>query len=384
MLKLVLLITFMSSFALEAAECRGVLKELLKLYPSQDEATMMIRIQNAENKHQYLRSFIPYYYQRCYELRETLPVYSKLQKHVAQIAGDAHVENFGYMLNNKGVPVFTLNDFDDVIEAPLFLDVMRLSQSSGYMGEFEQARLLLAYESGLSGAGREFSPYIKKLGNKAQAGGVASKAEIIEGSHGPQFAVRKTPSFDTTITEKRSMESVLKKKFGNKSKLLDSYRTNKESGGSAFGKRYHALTEINGEKHFIEFKEVMESGVVKSWVKKPISDEQRILKARKTYLGDDFNEKLDIVKIGDKTFQMRFKAEGNKSIDLTKVKNSELSGVIEDEFFVLGQLHRKALGGTDASVQPYLNDFKTVSVDEWNQSVKIMKKEVKAAYKEHK
>lgn len=353
---------------------------LLEMYPEQSKKMLVTRIENAKNKHMFMRAFIPYYYDEAFNLKESLPVYGKLKKHVGQIVGDAHVGNFGYMVNNEGKSVLVLNDFDDVAEAPLFLDVMRLSQSASYVDDFKQAKLLGAYRKGVSGSSYEFSDFIQKLGAKAQKGGNKSKAEFSSTAVGPRFSVKSEPSKILSKEIENSLQNVLTEKFGKNTKLHDAYQTMKESGGSAFGIRYHALMEVDGEIHFVEFKEIMDGGVVPRWVTKKVSNEERILNARSTFLGHDFDQKLDVVKVDGKTFQLRFKAEGNKSIDVKKASEKELPRLMEDEFYILGQLHRKSLHNNPAQISDYLLDFDQVTISEWEESVKLMKQKIKKAY----
>lgn len=380
-MKSVLLLILFISLPLEAKNCtKEVIEKLMKLYPEQSKKMMKLRIENAKNKHMFMRAFIPYYYREAYKLRETIPAWHKLNKHVGQIVGDAHVGNFGFMTNNKGKPVLTLNDFDDVAEAPLFLDVMRLSQSASYVGDFNQIRFLDAYKKGLSGADHKVSEYVAELGQKAKKGGMTTKAEFTVTPSGPRFSIKSEPATLTGKKEKESLEKILSEKYGPKARLHDSYSTMKESGGSAFGKRYHALVELDGNIHFIEFKEIMEGGVVAKWTPRSVSNEQRIENAKSVFLGDSFDGKLDVVKIGDTPYQLRFKAKGNKSIDVKAVDETKVSLVIEDEFYTLGQLHRNSLSASNGSLSGYIKDFNSVTPEDWEESVRIMKKSVKDAY----
>lgn len=379
-MKLNIFFLLLLSLPLQAKPCKKVMTALLELYPEQSKKMLVTRIENAKNKHMFMRAFIPYYYEEAFALKESLPVYDKMKKHVGQIVGDAHVGNFGYMVNNDGKSVLVLNDFDDVAEAPLFLDVMRLSQSASYVDDFKQAKLLEAYRKGVSGSGYEFSDFIQKLGAKAQKGGNKSKAEFTMTSAGPRFTAKSEPSKKIGPEIQTSLQSVFSEKFGKNAKLHDAYLTMKESGGSAFGTRYHALMEVEGEIHFVELKEIMDGGVVSHWLTKQVTNEERILNARQTFLGQGFDQKLDVVKVDGKTFQLRFKAEGNKSIDVKKALETELPGVIEDEFYILGQLHRKSLHNNPVEIKDYLTDFDRVTTSEWEESVKLMKQKIKKTY----
>lgn len=372
---------FFISSSLHAAQCKDLVTRMLELYPDQNTKMMMTRIQNAKNKHMFMRAFIPYYYRESFEIKDTIPVYQKLKNHTGQIVGDAHVGNFGLLLDNKGKPVMTLVDYDDVGEAPLFLDVMRLSQSASYVGDFKQAKLLEAYKRGLTSSPHKLSDYMIDLQNKSLKNGMATKADYTVTPQGARFSTKTEPATAISAQEKNSIDSVLKGKFGSKIKLHDSYKTMKESGGSAYGTRYHALVEIEGKMNFIEFKEIMKGGIV-SWDKRALTDGKRIETAMNTYLGKGFEQNLDVVKVGNKSYQLRFKAEGNEAIDLAKVSSKEVPRVIEDEFYILGQLHRRSLGGNKSSVEAYASDLDKVEVKEWEDSVKMMKKVVKKAYEQ--
>lgn len=375
-----LLLTLFFSPVSEAGRCDKALKELLAHYTDQNEKMMVTRIENASNKHKYIRSFIPSYYSTIYDVRETLPVFAKLKSHRGKIVGDAHVENFGYVVNNKGKVKFTMNDFDDTADAPLFLDVMKLSQSASYTVDLNQAKLIEAYRKGIAGKTKELAPYTRKLGEKAQKGGTTSKAEFELSKKGKKkFVEKNEPYFPTTKKEDEAVEKALKEKFKD-AKLQDIYRTSKESGGSAFGTRYHAIVDIDGKTHFLEFKEINPGGVIDKWVTKKVTDENRVRQSIQTFYGDDFKDYLDVVKLDGKPYQVRFKLEGNKAIAMDKVPEEEIQSVIEDEFYLLGQLHRTSMGGTDKAVAAYAKDLDKVTIEEWEESLSIMRKEIKKKF----
>lgn len=378
LLKLLLFLTL--SFELHAKPCKNIIQAFLELYPHHDKEMILTRLQNAKNKHKFMRGFIPYYYQEAYEARKIIPVHKKLHGTTGQIVGDAHVENFGFMINNDGKPILALNDFDDVADAPLYLDVMRLSQSASYIEDIKQAKLIAAYKKGLQNSDYKFSGYIEKLKDKSKAGGVTSKADYTKTENGLRFTEKDLPISESEIAE---VTKILKEKFGAGFRLHDSYKTMKASGGSAYGNRFHVLAEFDNKIHFIELKEIFDSGVVGKFAK-VVTNEERILSARNTFLGDNFDNKLDVVKVDKTSFQLRFKSEGNKSIDFAKVDEKEVHKVIEDEFFVLGQLHRKSLNNSTKDVKSYVKDLDSVTTEEWEDSVKIMKEKIKKAFDKSK
>lgn len=338
---------------------------------------MITRFENANDSHKFLRSFIPFYYDKAFKLKEKLPVFQKLGQYRGQIVGDAHVENFGFLIDNKGKARLTMNDFDDTAHGPVFLDVLRLSKSSSYVSNIKQKKLIEAYVEGIQGTKREMSSYITKLAEKAEKGGKKPKVDAVKTKQGLKFAEKNEPNFPVTSEELGSMEKALQEKFG-KIKIHDSYRTMKESGGSAFGKRYHAIVDVRGETHFIELKEIKEGGVVSSWVTKPVTEEERVRQGMKAFHQNDFEDHLTVVSLDGKPYQARFKLEGIKSIDLASVKKKDLDQVILDEFYLLGQLHRTSLGN---KVKDYIQDLLRVKTKEWEESVSILRDEMDKAYK---
>ena len=353
----------------------------MDLYPEHSKDIMLTRFEAARNKHKFLRSFIPYYYKEVYKSQAELPAFAKASKTSGHIVGDAHVENFGFLISNDGKSVLALNDFDDVAEAPLVLDVMRLSQSASYMDkELDHAKLIKSYVQGLKDSPHEYSGFIKKLAEKSKSGGHLSKADMTVVDGKKLFAVKQEPNFVTTEPQKKVLADLLKKKYGSNVQLHDSYGTMKVSGGSAYGQRYHLLAEIDGHEHFIELKEVMDTGVVPKLLTNQPGNTERILSARDVFLGKNFADKLDVVKFEDKTFQLRYKAAGNKSIDFGKVKPEDMKTVIQDEFYLLGQLHRKSLEANPVKVESYLKDINSISSKDWEETTKIMRKKIAKAF----
>lgn len=378
-LKLVLLLVI--TFQAEAKPCKKVTAALLELYPEHTKSIMVARFEKATNKHKFLRSFIPYYYQQIHKHADKLPAFQKASKTKGYIAGDAHVENFGFLVDNNGKSIMALNDFDDVAQSSLVMDVMRLSQSASYVNkELDQTHLIQAYLKGLNDKPYELSEYINKLAAKASGGGKLSKAEFTTTATGKQFAIKQAPTFATTQAQHSGLEAILKKKYGKDVKLHDSYRTMKESGGSAYGTRYHLLAEFDGQVHFIELKEASGSGVVPELLSKAQTNPERILGARNTFLGNNFDRQLDVVAFENQNFQLRFKAKGNKSIDLGKARAEEIPKIIEDEFFILGQLHRKSLAASEAPIAQYTKDIHSISIKEWDETIKFMRERIKTAF----
>ena len=377
----ILLIFLLLPLAAEAKPCKKITKALLDLYPEHTKEIMLTRFENASDKHKFLRSFIPYYSQEIAQSSAEMPAMQKASKTTGHIVGDAHVENFGYLVGNDGKSILALNDFDDVAQGPLVLDVMRLSQSGSYMDKnLDQAKLIKSYLEGLKNSPYKYSDFVNKLGAKSLEGGHLSKAETKVVGNAKVFAVKQSPSFATTEAQIKTFHDILKKKHGKNYKLLDSYRTMKESGGSAYGKRYHLLVEVDGKEGFIELKEVMDTGVVPKLQSKKVSNKERIISSRDVFLGANYSEMIDVVEVEEKQFQLRHKIAGNKSLDFSKIKSKDYGGLIQDEFYLLGQLHRKSLNADPNKIASYTKDINSITDKEWQLTTDFMRKKIRKAF----
>jgi hypothetical protein len=60
-MKLNIIFLLLLSLPLQAKPCKKVMTALLELYPEQSKKMLVTRIENAKNKHMFMRAFIPYY-----------------------------------------------------------------------------------------------------------------------------------------------------------------------------------------------------------------------------------------------------------------------------------------------------------------------------------
>jgi hypothetical protein len=359
---------------------KEVITNILSLYPEQSKEMLTIRLKNATDKHKFMRSFIPYYYAHVYDLTDFLPIHKKLKSFKGMIVGDAHVENFGFLINNKGQSVLSLNDFDDVITGPLYLDVMRLSQSASYVDKtLDVSKFLEAYKRGLKNEKHTFSDYTQKLQKQSELKGLSYNEKIFDPKKGLKFLQKESGAEDLTLGDLKQLEKILTQEFGQNIKLGDTYTYSKDSGGSAFSKRYRVLFEVEGTPHFIEFKQIKNSGVLpKLTGRQTENNSKRVLEARDLFLGDDFSEKLRVVKIGEFDFQIRYKYAGHQGVDFNEIAEKEYLDVIVDEFNLLGQLHRKSMD--ESMINAYIKQMNNLTANDWSESISAIKKRMKNSF----
>lgn len=204
------------------------LARLKKLYPDQSENFIIERFKNADSPLMKWRSFPPYYYE-LYDRLNTQFKSKKFSSIKGLCAGDAHLENFGFLyLPEKNSTLFGLNDLDDVSACHLLSDTLRLLvgqkiiDPSVSVTEWHQA-----YIDGLKGAKRSLPESLKKLEKKSLKNGVELskknkklfEEKKCEGEYSP-----------LTVKEKQTLDSYLQ---GLGHKYVFACMRTKDSGGSA-------------------------------------------------------------------------------------------------------------------------------------------------------
>ena len=98
---------------------------LLNLYTDYDFSDKEIRkkLEAATDALQFFRSFLPAYYDLAARA-EPMP---RLTEFRGMTAGDAHLENFGALIQADGSVIYSINDVDDYgVKVPVYLDFLRL------------------------------------------------------------------------------------------------------------------------------------------------------------------------------------------------------------------------------------------------------------------
>jgi hypothetical protein len=368
-------------FHLEAKPCKKdvLLEQLSRYYSHQNEDVLKFRMNKVSgNDDKWMRSLPRLYTQLIADNKEQLRIMEKAGKHKAYAAGDAHMENFGFTIDNQGLGKLGLNDLDDPARSPVVMDVLKLSQSAYYnYKKFDQPEMIKSYLRGLEEAPHEFSSYIQKLSEKSVKGGEISKAkvkgEVLKFDTKPEF------DFPTTAEENKDILKSLKKIYGGTAEVHDTYWTSKVTGGSAFGKRFHVLARIDGKIEFVELKQITDSAIAPELMVKEIPNSQRVKEARDILLGEGFDKRLSVVKIDGQDYQLRFKSKGNQSIVIDEIDKKELGDVIRDDFYILGKVHRQSLKAEGASpakatalVDDYIKSIKSISDKDWSDDLNFM------------
>lgn len=227
------------------------LERLKRLYPEQSEDFIVERFKNANSALMKWRSFPPYYYQMVDRLQKELVKYKSLTAAKGLCAGDAHLENFGYLyLPDTNQSKFGLNDLDDVSECTLILDTLRLLVGHKLVDpSIDTSAWHSAYMDGLSGKSRSAPADLSEL-----------LADSLKKKNGTSKKYRKMFESKTCSGEFAAMNA-------NEKATLDYYLLNanlkysfacmraKDSGGSAGRSRFVVeANEFKKDKLVFELK----------------------------------------------------------------------------------------------------------------------------------
>jgi hypothetical protein len=349
-------------------------KKLQELNPWLTPEQIETKIEDCESPFKFMRSFVSTYYDL---IAHGIPGHAKrfgsLSTHQGWIMGDAHPENFGTLLNDRGKSTFTMNDLDDFSQGPLYLDFLRLISAVKLREDTVSIKSLLkAYQKGLSGETRDFSEATEKLLKKSEKKGLTVDPDL------PDDAVA------LTAAEKAKVQKWVQDMLGDEFGFKDAYRRGREDGGSGGLQRIELLLAPKAKAHVpvdtvpVELKELTTPSTFPIQSGEIPSVEKRIDEGLDITLGRNASQIYRVVEWEGKKMLMRPRWDGNLSTKLKKLDVDEVENFIQDEAYVLGALHRKSAKDRDA----YLKAFSEYSESDWEEESDLVAKSIHKMFKE--
>ena len=360
--------------------CREMLSDF---YPTQSSEFLDARISANEDFYSFYRAFSPVFYKQMLE-QNFGSLFKPLEKYRGTIAGDLHVENFGFAIDDKGKVVFTVNDIDDATEGEIYYDVIRHFISAKIVDkEITWDKYFSAYQKGLKGESRDFSFYTDK--------GMNDVAEVTEkyinkyvDLDGPfKFKKFKTPYRASTSIETEELTKALKEKFP-KIEIFDHYVRIKEDGGSAGLKRFQVLARVSPKDkvQWLDIKETAISGYDKVLGPKAKETfENRMLAVKSNIYGNQFDESLDVLTIENHPYSFRFVDQFASALKLADIPEDDHADVILDEAYVIGKMHQLSL---KENAPEYARTWAEVKSSVLEERLVELKFKLKDLYKESK
>jgi uncharacterized protein (DUF2252 family) len=346
-------------------------------YPAQSKDFLEKRIAANKDFHSFYRAFVPFYYDIINEDQEIKNTFLQLSKFKAAIGGDAHVENFGFVMTSAGSARLVLNDVDDASLAPVYMDVMRLYISGKIVtDDLHWVNFLAAYQSGLKGEDHVFSDYVKR--NKQNAPTEIKKFldEYISSEQPIKFIKFKKPMYVLDEPTKNEIKESLKK-TNSQIKIYDDYLRVKEDGGSAGITRYEVLAQVvpGEEPVWLDIKEMTVSSYDKVFKKDVPTFSQRMSLIKNSLYEEDISSHISMIKIGNKDFSVRTMNQFGLGVKIEDISHLELADTVLDEAYALGQIHARSLQKNSLKVDDYSQAWEKIP----NDNVKSASKKIRDA-----
>lgn len=358
-------------------------KELIAhFYPNQTKSFIKNRIKANEDFHSFFRAFAPLFYKELKDDKELQKLFLPLKKFQGTIAGDLHLENFGFIVDDKGKVFFNLNDFDDVTEGILFQDLTRHFLSAKIVDkDISWHKFFKAYRNGINNDPHTYSYYVEKGLEDVNDETEKVLKAFISSDEPIKFIKRKTPSRDIEEVELKNLKKALKTKFP-KFEIHDQYVRIKEDGGSAGLIRYQVLgrKKPSDKIQWFDIKESAVSGYDRA-NETNVSFEKRIKALKGNIYSDRMNKSITILDVDGHPYSFRAVDQFATSIKLSDIPEDDYSDIIQDQAYVIGKMHRQSLIGEK---DDYLKAWESLDNDEIEKRFEKLKDRLKELYKQDK
>ncbi len=302
------------------------------------------KLENAKNSFHFLRSFVDYFFLVVQHNENSLPTLQASLGSIGWCVGDAHPENFGFLIQNDGSSLFSMNDMDDSGPCPLAMDLFRLLVSVHLSGSaLSTKQVAEAYSAGLQQQGMRLPSSLKTLLAKSQAGGMAPSPHRVNRGQ----LVRRPEDVEATAQELADLNTLLtstKGRFSSLARVVDALSTYKVGGGSGGLLRYEVLlSDGNKQLLHLELKEETTPAIYPVATEALPSTADRIAKSLDVDLGPQHSVYYNVVSFAGKEMLVRPRYGGDIGVSLKDQNSSDNDEIILYEAFTLGSLHAKTI-----------------------------------------
>jgi hypothetical protein len=316
-----------------------------------------IKLQEAQDSFHFLRTYVDYFYLLIKKNQSNLNTVSSLMKYSGLCVGDAHAENFGFLLQNDLEPLFTVNDVDDFGPCPVVLDIFRFMVSSKIDDSTLSIKKILEnYQSGLQDDKQPLPEVLKKMKKKAEEDGMSPSSSKIKNQ---QF-IREPGIIEINSETQNLIFAKIQDSLQMNLTILDLVETVKKGGGSGGLQRYEILA-LNKSRELIhlELKEEITPAIYPV-ATAPIPDVRtKIMQALAIEQGPNSSPYYGVIELNTRSFLIRPRFSGNQGVTLSDQKNiSETRDIMMYEAYRLGQIHSQSLTDKPSHYLKALSDIK--------------------------
>lgn len=256
--------------------------------------------------------------------------------------GDPHIENFGFLWFDDEAWRYTYNDLDDVGACPVIFDAVRFFTTLKlFVNDVDaEKRILTTYIDTLNGKAfselpsSNLTPDFNKVSDK----------QIKQNTADGRLVLEKDGQLLTSL-EQEEVFAALKQVLRTPDELsfIDIYRFDHTAGGSAGLDRYKVLAkDPAGDLLVLELKELGKPAAERGpWSTTSMLNRQQFMEK---LWGANKPMYLRFPIIGNKPFLLRSTIK--KSVDFSKLSDSEKIGLLSEEAYIMAKLHKQTLVGT--------------------------------------
>lgn len=313
----------------------------------------------AKDAFHFFRSYVDYFYLIVAANKSNIVTFDNVSSFTGWCVGDAHLENFGFLVQKNNTSLFTMNDMDDFGPCPVIYDLYRLMVSSQlYDKDINLDRILKSYLSGFNSEKVLMPNQLTILLNESKKNGAQlNSKKIVSGK-----IVRDAKMTEVDLNTKNEILAVLTNAhlgFSESLNILDLVMTSKVGGGSGGLMRYEILIDDNSKMTHLELKEQVKPSVYPV-ATDPIPDtELRIQKAIQVEQGESALPIYASVKINNLHMIVRPHYTGNIGVNLDDNSSVVNEEIIAYEAYTLGQIHSRSIKQSDQYQKVFKNSNTT-------------------------
>jgi len=321
-----------------------------------------VKVQDAKNTFHFVRTFVDYFYLLLAQNKDNLYVTKNFARFAGQCVGDAHAENFGFLIQEDASTKFTMNDIDDFGPCPVAYDLYRFLMSSTlYDPTLDAKAIFSAYIKGFKGEPFSKPMYIQDLENKSVKRGAALNPKKVTNS---SFIVRDAANIDIDSASEILIKKAMAVAYPS-AVVVDVVKTLRPEGGSGGLARYQVLLKINGAIRHLELKEQIKPSIYPVATASLPDVQTKISDAIRFEQGG--SKLYKYTKIAGSEFLIRPVFWGNVGVSLSDASSEDVD-VIAFEAYTLGQIHRVSV----SDMAGYLQALQTGDFGGWQGDIDAM------------
>lgn len=331
----------------------NLIKELQELYPHLNSTQLNEKIKTSSNVFKFFRSFVPYFYKTAKDLqigKDSQDPLNSISQEMGWCVGDAHIENFGSVVDQKKLIEFRANDIDDSARCPLFLDFLRFLVSYTFFDEKLDESFLVdileSYKKGLNVKEHKYSKVTLELLKEAGDKKLEAPKHMLEDE---DRLYRTSPDQEVDLELRNQILATIESSLGEKLEFIDIIKYTPSGGGSSHLLRYRILVkfpsnsnllpENSPSQQLLELKTLAIPGVFPVLEGELPKSSDRIKESLALIRGAHASPLLRVLEFNQCEMLLRPRWAAEIGVEIKGLSKDEYKNLLMDEAYTLGSIH---------------------------------------------